>query len=194
VSCASLTGLAQGEEEDDVFHRTTRLFLRPAWPEDWEAVFGGIADEGVVRNLARAPWPYSAEDARAFVAREQDHRQPSFLVIRAETGQAIGCAGLGDHDGEPELGYWIARPFWGQGYATEAGAGVLEIARLLGHRRVSAGHFADNPASGRVLRKLGFVPTGQTRPRFSCARGVEAAAVDYVLDMDPAAGQQTRVA
>lgn len=177
-----------------MFHRTTRLFLRPAWPEDWEAVFGGIADEGVVRNLARAPWPYSAEDARAFVSRGQDRRLPSFLVVRAETGEAIGCAGLGDHGGEPELGYWIARSHWGQGYATEAGAGVLEIARLLGWRRVSAGHFVDNPASGRVLRKLGFVPTGKTCPRLSCARGGEVASVEYLLDLEADAGPQMRAA
>lgn len=49
-----------------MFHRTQRLFLRPVFPEDWEAIFVGIADEGVVRNLARAPWPYRADDARHF--------------------------------------------------------------------------------------------------------------------------------
>ena len=173
-----------------MFHRTTRLFLRPAWPEDWEAVFGGIADEGVVRNLARAPWPYSPEDARAFVSRGQDQHRPNFLLIRPEDGRAIGCAGLGDHGGEAELGYWLARPFWGQGYATEAGRGVIEIARLLGVRRVCAGHFVDNPASGRVLRKLGFVPTGQTRPRLSCARGCEVPAHEYVLDLEAGEGGQ----
>jgi RimJ/RimL family protein N-acetyltransferase len=177
-----------------VFHRTERLFLRPAWPEDWEAVLGGIADEGVVRHLARAPWPYGPDEARAFVSREQDPWFPSFLLIRPETGQAIGCAGLGQHAGEPELGYWIARPFWSQGYATEAGAGVLAIARLLGHRRVNAGHFVDNPASGRVLRKLGFLPTGQTCPRFSCARGTEAPAHEYVLDIDSDTAPQVRAA
>ena len=170
-----------------MFHRTKRLFLRPAWPEDWEAVFGGIADEGVVRNLARAPWPYSADDARAFVSRPQDARRPSFLLIHPSDGLAIGCAGLGDHEGEAELGYWIARPFWGRGYATEAGQGVLEVARLLGISRVCAGHFVDNPASGRVLRKLGFVPTGHTRPRLSCARGGEVPAHEYVLDLDAGA-------
>jgi RimJ/RimL family protein N-acetyltransferase len=177
-----------------VFHRTRRLFLRPAWPEDWEAVLGGIADEGVVRNLARAPWPYGPDEARAFVSRGQDPYHPSFLLVRPETGQAIGCAGLGEHEGKPELGYWIARPFWGQGYATEAGAGVLEIARLLGNRHVSAGHFVDNPASGRVLRKLGFVPTGQTRPRFSCARSCEVAAHEYVIDLEACASAHMRAA
>ena len=47
-----------------MFHRSERLLLRPPWPEDWQAVHAGIADEGVVRNLARAPWPYAEEDAR----------------------------------------------------------------------------------------------------------------------------------
>ena len=49
-----------------MFHCTERLLLRPAWPEDWQAVYSGIADEGVVRNLARVPWPYSQDDARSF--------------------------------------------------------------------------------------------------------------------------------
>ena len=177
-----------------MFHRTTRLFLRPAWPEDWEAVLGGIADEGVVRNLARAPWPYGPEEARTFVSRAQDPCFPNFLLIRADTGQAIGSAGLGEHEDGVELGYWIARTSWGRGYATEAGAGVLEIARLLGHRRVSAGHFVDNPASGRVLRKLGFMPTGLTRPRFSCARAGEVPAHEYVLDLDSESAPQMRAA
>ena len=177
-----------------MFHRTTRLFLRPAWPEDWQAVLGGIADEGVVRNLARAPWPYGAEEARAFTSRPQDPCRPNFLLIRSADGQAIGSAGMGDHNGEPEIGYWIARPFWGQGYATEAAGGVLEIARLLGHRRIHAGHFVDNPASGRVLRKLGFVPTGVTRPRMSCARGCEVMAHEYTLDLAAEDEPQMRAA
>lgn len=177
-----------------MFHRTTRLFLRPAWPEDWEAVLGGIADEGVVRNLARAPWPYGPDEARAFAAKAQDPCRPHFLVVESASGRVVGSAGLGDHHGEAEVGYWIARPYWGRGYATEAAGGVLEVARLLGHRRVNAGHFVDNPASGRVLRKLGFVPTGVTRPRLSCARGEEVAAHEYVLDLDADAAPQMRAA
>lgn len=177
-----------------MFHRTQRLFLRPAWPEDWEEVFGGIADEGVVMNLARAPCPYRAEDARAYVSREQDPCRPSFLLIEPDTGRAVGCAGIGDHDGEAEIGYWIARPFWGRGYATEAGRGVIEIARLLGHQRLHGGHFVDNPASGRVLRKLGFVPTGQMRPRHSCARGREVPALEYVIELDAAASRSQMAA
>ena len=177
-----------------MFHRTPRLFLRPAWPEDWEAVLGGIADEGVVRNLARAPWPYGPDEAHAFAARPQDPRRPHFLVVEADSGQVIGSAGIGDHLGEAEIGYWIARPFWNRGYATEAAGAVLEVARLLGYRRVNAGHFVDNPASGRVLRKLGFAPTGVTRPRMSCARGEEVAAHEYVLDLEADVRSQMQAA
>jgi RimJ/RimL family protein N-acetyltransferase len=119
----------------------------------------------------------------------QDMRLPHFLVTLPGVG-VIGSAGMGEHEGEAEIGYWIARDHWGRGYATEAAAAVLRIARTLGHRRVRAGHFADNPASGKVLRKLGFVPTGRPGQRFSAARGHAVDSVEYALDleadMDPA--------
>lgn len=172
-----------------MFHRSERLFLRPAFPEDSAAILAGIGEEAIVRNLARAPWPYGLDDARAYAALPQDPRLPHFLVTLPGLG-VIGSAGLGDHQGEPELGYWIARAHWGQGYATEAGQAVMRIARTLGHRRITAGHFVDNPASGKVLRKLGFVPTGRPGQRFSAARGERVDSVEYALDleaeMDPA--------
>lgn len=172
-----------------MFHRSERLFLRPAFPEDCGAILAGIGEESIVRNLARAPWPYTLDDARSFAALPQDMRLPHFLVTLPGIG-VIGSAGMGEHEGEPELGYWIARAHWGRGYATEAAAAVLRIARTLGHRRVVAGHFTDNPASGKVLRKLGFVPTGRPGQRFSLARGGMVDSVEYALeleaDMDPA--------
>ena len=174
-----------------MFHRTERLFLRPAWPEDWKEVLGGIADEGVVRNLARAPWPYQPEHARAFAATPQDPRQPRFLIVLPGTHGAsvIGCIGLDDHHGDGEIGYWIARPWWGRGFATEAGRGMLEVARLLGHRRLAAGHFVDNPASGRVLRKIGFRPTGVIAERKCLGRGCKVPTIEYVLDLEEDVGE-----
>lgn len=166
-----------------MFHRSERLFLRPAFPEDSGAILAGIGEEGIVRNLARAPWPYSLDDARSFAALPQDWRLPHFLVTIPGTG-VIGSAGMGEHEGQPELGYWIARAHWGRGYATEAAGAVLKIARALGHRRVVAGHFTDNPASGKVLRKLGFVPTGRPGKRFSLARGSMVDSVEYALDLE----------
>lgn len=183
LSCARPRGGRGARKGELVFHRSERLFLRPAFPEDWEAVLAGIgADESVVRNLARAPWPYGENEARAFAALPQDPRLPHFLVTLPGTG-VIGSAGMGENDaGEAEVGYWIARDHWGRGYATEAASAVLRIARTLGHQRLTAGHFIDNPASGRVLRKLGFQPTGRIVKRRSCARAALVDSCEYALE------------
>lgn len=165
-----------------MFIRSARLFLRPAWPEDWAELHDAVNDEGVVRNLARAPWPYRADDARWFVSREADPRHPDFLVTLpgAEGARIIGCAGIAAGEaGSVELGYWIAREHWGRGYATEAARAVLSVARSIGHDRIEASHFLDNPASGRVLRKLGFRPTGEHRPRRSEGRDTVVTSVVY---------------
>lgn len=167
-----------------MFHRSARLLLRPVWPEDWKGVLAGIADESVVRNLARAPWPYAAEDARKFTALPADPLFPRFLVTRARDAQVVGCIGIDESEGQVELGYWIARPYWGQGFATEAGAAVLEIARTLGHETIVASHFLDNPVSGVVLSKLGFEPTGRVVERHSCGRGENAPTAEYALDLN----------
>jgi len=158
--------------------------LRPPWPEDSTEVFGAIADERIVRNLARAPWPYRPQHAREFVARPIEPVFPRFLIARTSDAAVIGGIGIDAREGDVELGYWIAQPHWGQGYATEAGRAALEVARMLGHRRIVASHFLDNPASGRVLRKLGFVLTGAVRSRHSCGRGAEAPTAEYALDLE----------
>ena len=165
-----------------MFIRSERLFLRPAWPEDWEELLARIADEKIVCNLAKAPWPYRAEHARDFAAKRQDKCRPHFLVTLPATGELIGSVGLAPGDAEAaELGYWIARAQWGKGYAPEAARAVLRLARTLGHERLVAGHFVDNPASGRVLAKIGFRPTGRVLPRFSAGRGREVDSVEYAI-------------
>ena len=160
-----------------MFARTSRLLLRPGWTEDAPALAQAIADEMIVRNLATAPWPYSLRDAEAFLAQPRDPAMPSFLIFeRAERSPTlVGSCGLGRRpSGAVEMGYWIARAHWGRGYATEASAALIDIARALGFGQLEGSHFVDNPASGRVLEKLGFRPLGITAPRYSCARGLEA--------------------
>src|SRR5690349_10412390 len=162
-----------------MFARTPRLLLRPGFTEDAPALVGAIADEAVVRNLAAVPWPYSMRDAEAYLARPRDPVLPSLLVFERGTGapQLVGACGLGRRaSGSVEMGYWIARPFWGRGFATEACTALVDIARVLGLQRIEGSHFLDNPASGRVLEKLGFEPTGLIAPRMSCARGTEVPA------------------
>ena len=162
-----------------MFARTPRLLLRPGFPEDAPALAAAIADEAIVRNLATAPWPFRMRDAEAFLARPRDPILPSLLIFERTNGapQLVGSCGLGRRaSGAVEMGYWIARSHWGQGFATEACAALVEIARTLGLGSLEGSHFLDNPGSGRVLEKLGFEPLGIAAPRMSCARGTEAPA------------------
>ena len=159
-----------------MFARTPRLLLRPGFPEDATALAVTIADEAIVRNLATAPWPYRMRDAEAFLASPRDPILPSLLIFERTSGppQLVGACGLGRRpSGAVEMGYWIARPHWGRGLATEACAALIEIARTLGLCSLEGSHFIDNPASARVLEKLGFEPLGIIAPRLSCARGAE---------------------
>jgi RimJ/RimL family protein N-acetyltransferase len=88
------------------------------------------------------------------------------------------------------MGYWIARSHWSRGIATEACAALVDIARTLGLEQLEGSHFLDNPASARVLEKLGFEPVGIVVPRMSCARGAEAPARLMRLMLASAAGAE----
>lgn len=164
------------------------MLLRPGWREDAPALFQAIADERIVRNLATAPWPYTPADAEAFLARDRPADQAACLIFLRTEGapRLVGGIGFGRKpgDADAEFGYWIARPWWGQGIATEAGTALLANARdSLRLPRLVAGHFTDNPASGRVLQKLGFRPTGVTRGRYSAGRNGIAPAKEFVLEL-----------
>jgi RimJ/RimL family protein N-acetyltransferase len=168
-----------------MFALTPRLTLRPGWLEDAPALARAIAHEAVVSRLARVPWPYAEEDAAAFLSLPPHPREPRFLIAE-RFGDYRLVGGVGLHRGERggvELGYWLTPEVWGRGYATEAGRAVLDLARhALGLTRVDSHHHADNPASGRVLRKLGFVECGGSR-RYALARDAEVECVDYTLDL-----------
>ena len=176
-----------------MFIRSQNLFLRPAWAEDWRAILAGAGDEAVARNLAAVPWPYGEAEARWFASQPQDQRHPHFLITLPSgrgadcpSGALVGCMGLPQRpegDGAAEFGYWIARAHWGRGYATEAGRALLALAPVLGHRQLAARCFRDNPASARVLRKLGFRPTGEMAQLTSPARGEPAPAARFAIDL-----------
>lgn len=168
-----------------MFARTERLLLRPSWPEDATALYEAIADENIVRNLARAPWPYTAEDAAWFLAKQQPAMFPNFMLLLRTDGapKLIGSCGLAELRGDVELGYWVAREHWGQGFAAEAAKAVVGIAKALGHKKLVSGHFTDNPASGRVLRKIGFRPLGRIEKRFSVGRGEEVSCALFELPL-----------
>ncbi|MEA3014349.1 MAG: hypothetical protein QOD42_2894 [Sphingomonadales bacterium] len=170
-----------------MFARTERLFLRPGWPEDAAALAQAIGQEQVVRMLAQAPWPYALGDAERFLARPRALTEVFLLILAHEGGPPRIVGGIGiqpEAEGGHELGYWLTPGAWGRGYATEAGRAMVAIARhALGLRRLVSGHFVDNPASGRVLGKLGFRPTGRTVPRYSASRGEAVACRLFALEL-----------
>ena len=158
---------------------TERLVLRPLQAGDVVRLAEAIDDPDIARMTARIPHPYSLSAAEAFFASQReaaDDRLDYTLQIQKRDGEMIGAVGADLRDGPfPEIGYWIAKDHWGQGYATEAAAAMRDWARrLFGCRAIVAGHFADNDASGRVLIKCGFLYTGEVQQRYSLARGGEA--------------------
>lgn len=142
-----------------------RLMLRAPEALDAGAIAAQMNDWEVVKNLSRPPFPYTEAHAREFLARISDGLSGGtdfvFAVTRKPDGALIGCCGVHRREAGLELGYWIGRSHWGRGYATEAGSEVLAFAfRNLRAASIWAGWFFDNPASGRVLQKLGFRPDG----------------------------------
>lgn len=169
-----------------MFARTERLTLRPGWPEDAPALLAAIGHAAVVRNLSRAPWPYTLADAQAFISGWAGDPGPTFLIFAHDRGRCelIGGIGIGPLGEAPHmLGYWLTPAAWGCGYATEAGRAVLDSAATLGIGRVVAGHYVDNPASGAVLRRLGFVATGTRSHIHSRGRGTQVETIDYAIDL-----------
>ena len=167
-----------------MFARTARLLLRPGFAEDASALARAIDDSAIVRSLATAPWPYGLAEAEAYLAATHDPGLPRMLIFERTDGapRLVGACGLSRRSsGAVELGYWIARADWNRGFATEAGRAMVEIAATLKLARLEAAHFVDNPASGRVLEKLGFLATGISGPRHSFARGEDATSRLYRL-------------
>jgi len=169
-----------------MFARTERLTLRPAWPEDAGALAAAIGQDMVTRMLSRVPHPYGESDAAAWIAQPRGAEEPRFVILAHDGPQPVLIGGIAispEMDG-PNLGYWLTPDAWGRGYATEAGRAVIAMARhALPLRRLNAWHFVDNPASGKVLRKLGFRPTGETMSRRSAARAAPAPSIGYALDL-----------
>lgn len=165
-----------------MFIRSERLFLRPGWPEDRAELLSQLCDAQVVRELTDGPWSRHFSDNGLITDVPQNDRYPHFFVTvpGAQGARLVGACWIAEGDGGlPELGFWFARDEWGKGYATEAVSAVLRLARTLGHREVMARMFVDSPAADRVLRKVGFAPTGLVRPQYNIARGEDVPALVY---------------
>lgn len=149
---------------------TPRLLLRPFRPGDAAVVTGLCADRDIAATTLHIPHPYRLEDAQEWISGRAESfaagRTADFAVALRDGGPPVGAVGLRlepDH-GRAELGFWIGKPYWNRGYATEAaGAAVSFGFRTLRLHRIHAHHMAENPASGEVLLKVGMRYEGHLR-------------------------------
>ncbi len=139
--------------------RTNRLTLRPLQHDDAEriALLGG--DWDVASMTGRIPYPYSADAAQHWLAGVANGEMV-FGIWHADG--LIGLCGYSPQaDGSAELGYWIGKPYWGNGFATEAARALMSFGFTNGRiKRFTCSHFTDNPSSARVIEKLGFKSLG----------------------------------
>src|SRR5262245_36865598 len=167
-----------------VLLETERLLLRPPRAGDITQFLPLINDFDVSKNLSPVPHPYTEDDACAFIVRmDYARRERTDYVFAVVLRPAcfIGLCGLHPSGGW-EFGYWYGKPYWGNGYATEAGSRVVAFAfEELNAEKLKAGWFHDNPKSGRVLEKLGFRLVGETEQN-CLARGCKVRSHRVELD------------
>lgn len=154
---------------------TERLMLRRPVRADAASIAELANDLSVAGMTTNMPYPYRPADAETWLSKVErnDWRTDAPFAIEHRQFGVIGGLGFHVKDGvRAELGYWLGRPFWGRGYATEAVTAAMGWAKQDWRRKlVVAGHFADNRASGQVLCKADFLYTGDVQLRDSLARG-----------------------
>jgi len=153
---------------------TQRLLLRPFDSSDAADVQRLAGDRAIADTTLNIPHPYEDGLAEAWIethAREYaEGRLVNFAITLSADGTLIGSIGLKldrEAPGSGELGYWVGVPWWNRGYCTEAAAAVLDYGfRLLELDRINAHHLLRNPASGRVMEKIGMRAEGVAREAF----------------------------
>ena len=147
---------------------TERILLRLWRESDAEALFKYASDPEVG---PRAGWPpHKNVEESLGIIRTVFGTETMWAVELKETSEAIGCVGylpasasnLKIENDQCEVGYWIAKPYWGKGICTEAMRLVVDYCfRVKGFTVLWGDYFPENPASGRVMEKCGFVDTGE---------------------------------
>ena len=141
--------------------KTKRLILRP-WREDDAEDLYKYASDPEVGTPAGWPPHTSVENSREII-RSVFSAPETYAVCLKDDGKSVGSVGLhrndlAENDDEYELGYWIGKPYWGQGLIPEASRELLRYAfENLCMNRIWCGYYDGNVKSRRVQDKLGFV-------------------------------------
>lgn len=139
--------------------RTQRLELRPARDSDLGRLVALVGDYEVSKMLAVVPHPYTVEDGKAWLEKARSGNEAVFVID--DGSGLIGAVGVRDPHGDPSIGYWLGRPFWGMGYMSEAVKAVVDwVFGNTDAARIRSEAMQENPGSLRVQRKLGLVEIG----------------------------------
>jgi ribosomal-protein-alanine N-acetyltransferase len=149
---------------------TDRLLLRPFTAADAPSVQRLAGDSDIARTTLNIPHPYPDGAAEAWIqaANEAERAGAQYMraMVRKDSGELVGCVGLGvaQRHHRAELAYWVGRPWWNLGYASEAALRMVQFAFTdLGLHRVWAAAMPHNPASMRVMEKIGMRREGHLR-------------------------------
>lgn len=142
---------------------TNRLLLRPFTAADAPVVRKLAGEEEVARNTLAMPFPYLEGMAESWISTHltdfNDGKSVIWAITLKDTGEVAGAIGLSLqlHFLLADMGYWIGKQYWNKGYCTEAVRKVLDFGiRQMNLHKISASHFGNNPASGRVMQKAGM--------------------------------------
>ena len=153
---------------------TGRLVLRPLKPGDATRITDLVNDPRVYRMLSGVPAEQTVAQTLAWMSSHDARRAADTAhVFGIESGGALVGVVSGVRDRRPlpfSIGYWLAPDCWGRGLMTEAATALVDWLKQRGEPAFIAGYFADNPASGRVLSKLGFLKAGRML-KFCLGRG-----------------------
>ena len=151
---------------------TERLIIRPFVESDYKRIYEVCNDFEVAKTTLSLPIPYTEEDAKSFItytlnsAKENNYHEYG-ICFKDDPNNIIGCIGLcsiSSRSLKAELGYWIDRNHWKKGIASEAAKAIINFAfKELKLHSVFARHFDMNPASGKVMQKIGMTYVGKMR-------------------------------
>ncbi|MCK4256189.1 GNAT family N-acetyltransferase [candidate division WOR-3 bacterium] len=149
---------------------TKRLILRPFYLSDAAEVQRLAGDSAIANTTLNIPHPYEDGLAENWISTHQEIYEQGkgvfFAITLKPAGTLVGAIGLMDmtRGQQAELGYWIGKPYWNKGFCTEAGHAVIQFGfQELNLIRINSRHLSRNPASGRVIQKLGMSHEGRQR-------------------------------
>lgn len=150
--------------------KTPRLLLKRHSKEHAEALTKLISSREFSDNTSTIPFPYTLENAQTWLEKQErsflEGKDVVLGMFDVNSGELVGNIGLhlkNEHQ-IAEIGYVVGKPFWNSGYGTEAARALMQFGfSQLNLRKITARHYGHNPASGRIMQKLGMTKEGYLR-------------------------------